>query len=200
MEYDERKRLRQGESDWYAGLRVQVQRTSSVIVRALIWLADRYFQRIPFRPDRYDGKFFFKLAGVLVFTGVAYWLLTEYDQVQWFAGEDGVSEWWSVATYLAAAMMAIATAALLKSMGHPRIAGIQVLFALAFVIGAGEEISWGQRLFDWSTPETLNNINVEGETTVHNIPNASRTLYTAFSITALVGVTAALIRGILILS
>ncbi|MFN8476230.1 MAG: hypothetical protein U0074_00170 [Kouleothrix sp.] len=37
----------------------------------------------------------------------------------------------------------------------------------AFLI-AGEEISWGQRLFGWQ-PSDLAAINHQGETTVHNI-------------------------------
>lgn len=41
--------------------------------------------------------------------------------------------------------------------------------ALLFLFGAGEEISWGQRIFDVHTPDALNAINVQGETNIHNI-------------------------------
>lgn len=41
--------------------------------------------------------------------------------------------------------------------------------ALMFFFGAGEEISWGQRIFDIQTPEALNEINAQGEITIHNI-------------------------------
>jgi hypothetical protein len=30
-------------------------------------------------------------------------------------------------------------------------------------------VSWGQRIFDWDTPESLERLNHQGETTVHNI-------------------------------
>ena len=33
----------------------------------------------------------------------------------------------------------------------------------------GEEISWGQRIFDWDTPAWLAAVNVQGETTIHNL-------------------------------
>lgn len=36
-------------------------------------------------------------------------------------------------------------------------------------IGAGEEVSWGQSIFGWKTPEALEKINVQGETNFHNI-------------------------------
>jgi hypothetical protein len=44
---------------------------------------------------------------------------------------------------------------------------------LAFIIGAvyfaGEELSWGQQLFGWSTPEAWLAINDQGETNLHNV-------------------------------
>jgi len=44
-----------------------------------------------------------------------------------------------------------------------------LLLAILFFVGFGEEISWGQRLFDFSTPESLSKINVQKEFTFHNI-------------------------------
>jgi hypothetical protein len=41
--------------------------------------------------------------------------------------------------------------------------------ALVAFFGAGEEISWGQRIFNWQTPTAMNQINDQGETNVHNI-------------------------------
>jgi len=42
-------------------------------------------------------------------------------------------------------------------------------FALLFFFIAGEEISWGQRFFNITTPEMLKNINVQQEVNIHNI-------------------------------
>ena len=42
-------------------------------------------------------------------------------------------------------------------------------FFLMFFLVAGEEISWGQRIFNLSTPESLVEINVQQETNFHNI-------------------------------
>ena len=41
--------------------------------------------------------------------------------------------------------------------------------AALFFFAAGEEISWGQRIFHIQTPESLRQINNQGEITVHNI-------------------------------
>ena len=43
------------------------------------------------------------------------------------------------------------------------------LVALVFLFGAGEEISWGQRIFGWETPEDFKAINDQDETNLHNI-------------------------------
>lgn len=42
-----------------------------------------------------------------------------------------------------------------------------------FIICGGEEISWGQRIFDLETPEALKAVNVQNEITLHNIGSIS---------------------------
>jgi len=42
-------------------------------------------------------------------------------------------------------------------------------FALLFFVAAGEEISWGQRIFHVETPEALKQTNVQQEITIHNL-------------------------------
>src|SRR6185503_10252542 len=41
--------------------------------------------------------------------------------------------------------------------------------ALLFFFGAGEEISWGQRILGFATPETLSHINRQEEFNLHNL-------------------------------
>jgi hypothetical protein len=41
--------------------------------------------------------------------------------------------------------------------------------ALLFLFGAGEEISWGQRIFGFQTPETLSQVNRQEEFNLHNL-------------------------------
>lgn len=46
---------------------------------------------------------------------------------------------------------------------------IYLLLGILFLICFGEEVSWGQRVFHWMTPEWLKEINRQGETNLHNI-------------------------------
>ena len=43
-----------------------------------------------------------------------------------------------------------------------------LLLFLGALYFAGEEASWGQHYFGWSTPEWLDNLNDQGETNIHN--------------------------------
>lgn len=55
-----------------------------------------------------------------------------------------------------------------------QIRGTPFLFAwvgIAFICGvyvSGEELSWGQHIFEWGTPEYWENLNDQGETNFHN--------------------------------
>jgi energy-coupling factor transporter transmembrane protein EcfT len=87
------------------------------------------------------------------------------------ADEDGPIE------YLAALGFLVASAAFLlaglrwrRDPGVPRLVVVAVLgLAAVFLLGAGEEVSWGQRLFGVETPESVAAINAQGELTLHNL-------------------------------
>jgi hypothetical protein len=90
--------------------------------------------------------------------------------------EDGVMENLSAAAFVAAALFTGVAAYRVKkdlTGKYPR--WLWVVLALAavgfFVIG-GEEISWGQRIFGWSTPEVFKDTNVQDETNLHNVFNS----------------------------
>ncbi len=48
-----------------------------------------------------------------------------------------------------------------------------VLCGIAMAFAAGEEISWGQRIFGFSTPDLLMEVNDQREFNLHNIPETS---------------------------
>lgn len=58
-------------------------------------------------------------------------------------------------------------AAALRERGFPR-RQIYILECIALIYGCGEEISWGQRIFDYPTPDILYRINTQNETNIHN--------------------------------
>ena len=64
------------------------------------------------------------------------------------------------------ALLLLATA--VRARGAPG-SWLYLLGALAFVFGAGEEISWGQRLLEFETPAHLLAINTQDEFNLHNI-------------------------------
>jgi hypothetical protein len=83
--------------------------------------------------------------------------------------EDSLGEWLQFALLLA---LIVLYARLALSLWRSGRRGHAALFAIAtagIVFVTGEEISWGQRIIGWQTPEPLEDVNVQGETTVHNI-------------------------------
>lgn len=79
--------------------------------------------------------------------------------------EDGAIEWLSALLLLAACVIALHVGRRMPDRTH---AGMHIFFGILFFVMLGEEISWGQRLLGFSTPESLAQINVQGETNLHN--------------------------------
>ena len=163
----------------------------------LVQTFDRSCHSIPLKAEKYDVKFFLAVGGVLVFTLLVYWSLTDYWDLKWYAGEDGASEWWSVATYLVSAVLAAVAARSLIRLGYPRLGTVHFLVAVVLLVGALEEISWGQRLFGWSTPEPLSGVNEQDETTFHNVASFGRVFPTLFFWTSFLALTGAVARAVL---
>ncbi len=55
-----------------------------------------------------------------------------------------------------------------KTPGHGWSRWWMLLMMLGCVYFAGEEMSWGQHIFDWKTPASLLHVNDQGETNLHN--------------------------------
>ena len=63
-----------------------------------------------------------------------------------------------------------------------------ILLILGCIYFAGEEISWGQHIFGWATPEAWTDINDQSETNLHNTsPIFDQIPRTLLSIAALIG-------------
>jgi hypothetical protein len=76
--------------------------------------------------------------------------------------EDNLVEW------LSAVLLAAAGVFFALTFKHSRNIFF-LLLALLMLFGAGEEISWGQRLIGFSTPATIKAANVQAEFTIHNL-------------------------------
>lgn len=95
--------------------------------------------------------------------------LSGKEAYKWFTAEDGFAESLQVIFYFLAFVIALFIAWRQSRAGEQLLAVLYVGLALGFFFMIGEEISWGQRIFGWGTPETLAELNKQGETTFHNI-------------------------------
>ncbi len=84
-------------------------------------------------------------------------------------GEDRLLEWGQFFGYAAALVLAVLLALSLWRAGRRGPALAYAALAAGCLLVAGEEIAWGQRVFGYGTPEELQEINRQGEATVHNI-------------------------------
>lgn len=94
------------------------------------------------------------------------WSFYDPAQYQRFIIEDGYIEQATALILLATSVLCLYRALTLKQR-------LPVIFnaaaALLFFFGFGEEISWGQRIFGFGTPEELQKINTQQEFNFHNI-------------------------------
>ena len=84
--------------------------------------------------------------------------------------EDNWVENLTVVWFLLAGLLLLVTALVERSFFR---CCVYILGAMAMVFAAGEEISWGQRIFGFATPDFLMHLNDQKEFTVHNIVNKS---------------------------
>lgn len=98
---------------------------------------------------------------VLVFTDV---MLFES-----YVAEDGVVEWMTVLGLLSGSVTCFNRVLTLRhTRSLPFLFAIFLMGAILF-FGAGEEISWGQRLFGIQSPDYFKENNAQGETNIHNL-------------------------------
>jgi hypothetical protein len=83
--------------------------------------------------------------------------------------EDSVLEWSQVVCLAGAAVLLGLTARILAQRRDWLWAGLFAGGALAAILVVGEEISWGQRLFAFATPEGFQEVNNQGEINLHNV-------------------------------
>lgn len=97
------------------------------------------------------------------------------DAASHLAREDGPVE--SLGAILALLAAILFLAAYVRSSGHDnRFQGRStkrntwfLLLAVLLFLWCGEEVSWGQRFFGWSTPSFISPLSVQNETNLHNL-------------------------------
>lgn len=86
-----------------------------------------------------------------------------------FAVEDGLVEWLTVIFLLASSSVCFFRVFTLRGHRPKLFIFCTVMLGLLFIFGAGEEISWGQRIFGIESPEFFKEYNGQGETNLHNL-------------------------------
>lgn len=105
-----------------------------------------------------DKDLFFRqevINGMLVETG--------------YVSEDRLVEWLSVMGLLCASFVCFQRFFKLRKVKPAIFLVIAFLFGIVLFFAAGEEISWGQRLFGLKSPEYFQQNNTQGETNLHNL-------------------------------
>jgi len=83
--------------------------------------------------------------------------------------EDGLIEWLTVVGLATTSVVCVYRAIQLRG-SRPRLfLTMTLLLGLVFLFGAGEEISWGQRIFNTQSSEFFQQHNAQGETNLHNL-------------------------------
>jgi len=117
---------------------------------------------------RYKSRAAFLIIAI-VFLGLTYLpLLASETTLDVFAREDGIFE------NLTAVYLLVASVVFVNGFFRFRksswLLKLSYLgLALLFFVGAGEEISWGERIFKWNDHNYIRDINVQGELTLHNL-------------------------------
>ena len=101
--------------------------------------------------------------------------------------EDNVLEIISAIVYLFTARVAFKLAKLCFSERKMLDGYVYGLFCLAMAFIFAEEISWGQRIFNISTPEYLMNINTQQEISLHNLAPVQKILHRIYIFIGLAG-------------
>lgn len=108
------------------------------------------------------------VIAIMLITG--YWLYyTDRDSFFRYVVEDGVVEWLSVLGLLSASVVCFRRFFMLFKNRTWWFLAILFVFAVILFFGAGEEISWGQRLLGLKSSEFFEKNNAQGETNLHNL-------------------------------
>ncbi len=113
-------------------------------------------------------------AVVFAYTGLTYLTLRFNGLAPRLYREDGYFEnLGALSLFIASGLMFYAFYSTIKRRRITKVFWVKqaayLALALLFLFGAGEEISWGQRIFGFATPESLAEINKQDEITIHNI-------------------------------
>lgn len=111
------------------------------------------------------------LLYALVFTLLGFvWSYIDHDSFKaYYVVEDGFTEWSTVVILIIGVYVCFRRVWLLKNQRPILFLFMTSLLGVFFFFGAGEEISWGQRIFDVESSAFFSEHNAQGEMNLHNL-------------------------------
>jgi len=106
------------------------------------------------------------VIGLVLGVGSAFFAPEFYEFT--LSAEDGPLEWITAFALFVAGVICVMRVIRHRAKGA-RFVAITALGALVLIFGAGEEISWGQRIFGWASGEFWQENNAQAETNLHNL-------------------------------
>src|SRR5687768_899176 len=91
----------------------------------------------------------------LIATLIVFALQINRDIFRFLLQEDGPAEWLSAIAFILTGVVSVRIALNRYKAGHQWQAALFVVVALVMFFAGGEEVSWGQRIFGWETPEDI---------------------------------------------
>lgn len=153
--------------------------------------SDSQAWRIPLRQAKVLALIPFVLAVVVAAT------VPFKDFYLWLVNEDSLVEWLQFLCLLGASIILPLITIRLLRMGLKGMALLYGLVTLGVWFLTGEEISWGQRIFGWETPEGMAAVNRQGETTIHNVSGIQDLVPPAMLLASLYGACVPLVSAAL---
>lgn len=148
------------------------------------------------------GRVFYVMAMVWALAEAGKFRLRDFGGYFHFVNEDGtVENLTSIAFFVSGilSLLLIRAKTLFASTKRARqiFTGLCIFLAVGFFLVAGEEISWGQRIFGWESSESVHDVNLQGETNLHNHEAIFPYVYRAYAAIGLYGMFAAVLRWVL---
>lgn len=128
-----------------------------------------YYNSTGFRADSFKLNLLLVTAAFALCTiGIA--LPATRDATLWLLAENRPVEVLTFITLLAAGFIGLQLVFKLQGSGETKLFQVFfLLFSVGMILTAMEEIAWGQQFFQFQTPDSLLQINVQKEITLHNI-------------------------------
>jgi len=142
-------------------------------VIAIYCLALVIRHRVELPPFRLDQQQIETLAAITISTFLFFSIyLARFNEPAFryeFTIEDGFVEWCTVIVLFITMIICARRFWHLRGARSPLFLTVTALLTMLCLFGAGEEISWGQRIFGLETPDYLKERNAQGELGLHNL-------------------------------